>query len=124
LLRWLSAQLEAGRTMDCFVDVFNTPTYVVNLAEMIEAIIRKRLTGVFHTVGRERVSRFDFFKAYAGTFGLDGDLLSPVSIASVKDRLFLQPDSSLAADQTSQRLGIIFNSLAEGFARLKAHGGT
>ena len=124
LLRWLSAQLEAGRTMDCFVDVFNTPTYVVNLAEMIEAIIRKRLTGVFHTVGRERVSRFDFFKAYAGTFGLDGDLLSPVSIASAKDRLFLQPDSSLAADQTSQRLGIIFNSLAEGFARLKTQGGT
>jgi dTDP-4-dehydrorhamnose reductase len=123
LLSWLSAELEGGRTVDCFVDVFNTPTYVENLAEMMMAIIRERLTGVFHTVGRERVSRFEFFQSYAGTFGLDGDVLSPVSIASIKDRLFLQPDSSLSIDQTSKRLDVVFNSPAEGFTRLKARGG-
>ena len=123
LLSWLSAELSAGRTVDCFVDVFNTPTYVENLAEMMKAIIRKRLTGVFHTVGRERVSRFEFFQSYADTFGLDGDLLSPVSIASIKDRLFLQPDSSLSMDHTSKRLEVAFNSIAEGFTRLKARGG-
>jgi dTDP-4-dehydrorhamnose reductase len=123
LLSWLSAELAAGRNVDCFVDVFNTPTYVENLAEMIETIIRKRLTGVFHTVGRERVSRFEFFQTYARAFGLDEDLLSPVSIANIKDRLFLQPDSSLSVDQTSKRLGVAFNSTAEGLTRLKARGG-
>jgi len=123
LLGWLSAELEAGRTVDCFVDVFNTPTYAENLAEMMEAIIRKRLTGVFHTVGRERVSRFDFFKSYAGAFGLNQDLLSPVSSANMRDRLFLQPDSSLSAEETSKRLGIAFDSVAEGFHRLQACGG-
>jgi len=124
LLGWLSAELEAGRTVDCFVDVLNTPTYAENLGEMMEVILEKRLTGVFHTVGRERVSRFDFFKAYAGTFGLDQDLLSPVSIADMRDTLFLQSDSSLAANETSKRLGIVFNSIAEGFSRFKARGGT
>ena len=123
LLNWLSAELDAGRTVDCFVDVFNTPTYVENLAEMMETIIRKRLAGVFHTVGRERVSRFEFFQSYANTFGLDKDLLRPVSIAHLKDMLFLQPDSSLSVDQTAKRLGIAFNSIAEGFTRLKAGGG-
>ena len=123
LLSWLSAELSAGRTVDCFVDVFNTPTYVENLAEMMKAIILNRLTGVFHTVGRERVSRFEFFQSYAGTFGFDGDLLSPVSIASIKDKLFLQPDSSLSMDHTSKRLDVAFNSIAEGFTRLKARGG-
>jgi dTDP-4-dehydrorhamnose reductase len=123
LLSWLSAELEADRTVDCFVDVFNTPTYVENLAEMMETIIRKRLTGVFHTVGRERVSRFEFFQSYADTFGFDKDLLCPVSIADMKDRLFLQPDASLSVDQTAKRLGIAFNSITEGFTRLKARGG-
>ena len=123
LLSWLSAELAVGRNVDCFVDVFNTPTYVENLAEMIETIIRKRLTGVFHTVGRERVSRFEFFQTYARAFGLDEDLLSPVSIANIKDRLFLQPDSSLSVEQTSKKLGVAFNSTAEGFTRLKARGG-
>lgn len=123
LLSWLSAELEGGRAVDCFVDVFNSPTYVENLAEMMMVILRKGLTGVFHTVGRERVSRFEFFQSYAGTFGLDGGLLSPVSIASIKDKLFLQPDSSLSMDHTSKRLDVAFNSIAEGFTRLKVRGG-
>lgn len=123
LLSWFSTEINAGRMVDCFVDVFNTPTYLENLAEMIEAILSKRLSGVFHTVGRERASRFEFFQAYADTFGLDVSLLAPISTAGVKDRIFLQPDSSLSVDQTSKRLGITFNSIREGFARLKACGG-
>jgi dTDP-4-dehydrorhamnose reductase len=123
LLSWFSTEINSGRTVDCFVDVFNTPTYLENLAEMMEAILRKRLPGVFHTVGRERVSRFEFFQAYADTFGLDASLLVPISTAGVKDRIFLQPDSSLSVDQTSKRLGITFNSTREGFVRLKACGG-
>ncbi len=75
LLSWLSTELEAGRSVECFVDVFNTPTYVENLAEMIEAIIRKRLVGIFHTAGSERVSRFELFRSYADAFGLDAGRL-------------------------------------------------
>lgn len=123
LLSWLSTEINAGRTVDCFVDVFNTPTYLENLAEMMEAIRSKRLSGVFHTVGRERVSRFQLFQAYAETFGLDVSLLAPISIAEVTDRIFLQSDSSLSVEQTAKRLGVAFNSIREGFARLKARGG-
>jgi dTDP-4-dehydrorhamnose reductase len=123
LLNWLSAEIGAGRSVECFTDVFNTPTYVENLAEMMEAVIRKRLVGVFHTAGPERASRFEFFRSYASAFGLDAGLLSPVSIGGLKERLLLQPDSSLSVQQTSQRLGVAFDSLTEGFARLKACGG-
>ena len=123
LLSWLSGEIDAGRTVDCFVDIFNTPTYLENLAEMMDVIIKKRLNGVFHTVGRERVSRFEFFKSYARAFGLDETLLFPISIAGMTESLFLQPDSSLSVDQTSKRLGIAFNSITEGFTRLKARGG-
>lgn len=123
LLRWLSAEIEAGRGVECFVDVFNTPTYVENLAEMMEAVLRGRLAGVFHTAGRERVSRFEFFQAYARTFGLDVNLLSPVSVGGLQEKLLLQPDSSLSVEQTSRRLGMTPNSVTEGFTRLKARGG-
>ena len=123
LLRWLWDELEAGRSVECFVDVFNTPTYVENLAEMIEAIISERLAGVFHTAGSERVSRFEFFRAYADTFGLDAGRLSPVPAGELKEKLLLQTDSSLSVEETSRRLGVSFNSVKEGFARLKASGG-
>lgn len=123
LLRWLSTELGAGRSVECFVDVFNTPTYVENLAEMIEAIITKRLTGVFHTAGSERVSRFEFFRSYAEAFGLDAGRLSPAPAGGLKEKLFLQTDSSLSIQKSSERLGLAFNSVTEGFARLKASGG-
>jgi len=123
LLRWFSTEIEAGRTVEAFVDVFNTPTYAENFAEMVQVIVQNRLTGVFHTVGRERVSRFQFFQAYAETFGFDVNLVSPVSLDHVREKLWLQPDCSLSMEQTSRRLGIVSNSVREGFTRLKSCGG-
>lgn len=123
LLSWLASELGAGRVVDCFVDVFNTPTYAENLAEMFEAVVEKRLKGVFHTAGRERVSRFDFFRSYARAFGLDLGLLSPASREGREAGAFLQPDASLSTEQSSERLGVAFDSVDEGFARLKARGG-
>jgi len=123
LLGWFLAEIKAGQTVECFVDVFNSPTYAENLAEMIERVISKRLGGVFHTVGRERVSRFEFFQSYAHSLGLEDQLLSPASIVQMKDALLLQPDSSLSSKQTSEQLGINFKSVLEGFDRLKANGG-
>lgn len=123
LLSWLAAELGAGRRVDCFADVFNTPTYAENLAEMLEAVMAKRLSGVFHTAGRERVSRYGFFQSYARAFGLDLDLLTPVSREGREAGALLQPDSSLSTGQTAGRLGVAFNSVGEGFARLKARGG-
>lgn len=123
LLGWFLAEIDAGRTVECFVNVFNTPTYAENLAEMIDKVIAKRLGGVFHTVGRDRVSRFEFFQSYVNSLGREGDLLSPTSIGQMKDALLLQPDSSLSSQQTSEQLGISFNSVIEGFDRLRANGG-
>ncbi|MDQ2974414.1 MAG: SDR family oxidoreductase [Acidobacteriota bacterium] len=123
LLQWFVGEIEAGQTVECFTDVFNTPTYVDNLGEMMETVLEKQLVGVFHTVGRERVSRFEFFRAYAETLGLDVSLLSPVSFKDLKDTLLLQPDSSLAIAETAKKLRLTFNSVGEGFTRLQESGG-
>lgn len=50
LLRWLSTQLAEKEMVDCFTDVFNTPTYIENLAEAIEQIVQRDLSGIFHFI--------------------------------------------------------------------------
>lgn len=120
LLRWLSGELQAGRSVECFTDVYNTPTYTENLADMIQVIIQQGLTGIFHTVGRERVNRFQFFQTYAAQFGLDVNLLRPVPAGERRATLLLQADASLSQEYTVARLGITPDSVAEGLARLKA----
>lgn len=120
LLDWLNTELRQGHTVECFTDVFNTPTYADNLSEMISAIIKQEMSGIFHTVGRERVNRFQFFQTYARVFDFNVDLLIPASAGESRAKMLLQPDSSLSIDSSSQKLGVKFNSVAEGLARLKA----
>lgn len=124
LLAWFSAEVSAGRSVECPVDVFNTPTYAENLAEMIEVIINRKLAGIFHTVGRERVSRFEFFRSYTRQFGVDPALVTPVPLADMKGSSMLRPDSSLVSKRTAALLGIDFNSVEEGFLRLRANRGS
>ncbi|MBP0014398.1 MAG: SDR family oxidoreductase [Roseofilum sp. SBFL] len=123
LLQWLSKQLLAGQAVECFTDVMNTPTYVVNLGEMFEVIINNNLTGIFHTVGSQRVSRFDLFTAYAKEFNLDTHLLVPTTVGQHGENLFLQKDASLRAEKTSAILGMKADAIAEGFRRLAVAGG-
>jgi dTDP-4-dehydrorhamnose reductase len=123
LLKWLQTKIATSQTVEAFVDVFNSPTYSENLGEMLDAIIHRKLSGVFHTAGRERVNRFDFFRAYASTFDLDASLITPSSLGHAGNQVLLRPDSSLSVNQTAAKLGVPFDSITEGLQRLRAHGG-
>ncbi len=123
LLRWLTCELLSGRPVECFTDVFNTPTFVWNLAEMIESILVRNLQGIFHTVGPERANRFEFFRAYAREFELDANLLLPSEAGPRREELLLQADASLASESTQAQLGIPFDGVVHGLKRLKSMGG-
>jgi len=123
LLAWLRGELIARRNVEAFTDVCNSPTYVGSLAEMMEAVARRRLGGVFHMVGRERTSRYDFFRAFAETFDLDASLLSAVAAGPRRHEMLLQPDASLRCARTNAALAIGALSAREGLGRLRANGG-
>lgn len=109
--------------MECFTDVYNTPTYAVNLAEMIEYILHAGLTGIFHTVGTDRVNRYELFQTFAETFGYDASLLVPVKAGIDKEKMLLVPDASLSIAGNASKIKVTFNSLGEGMSRLLAAGG-
>ncbi|MBC2745005.1 MAG: sugar nucleotide-binding protein, partial [Desulfosarcina sp.] len=123
LLHWFAGEIEKGKEVECFLDVFNTPTFAINLGEMLKQIIDCDLTGIFHTVGRQRMNRYDFFSLFANAFNLDIDKIKPVNAGERRRELMLMPDSSLSSKYTIERLAINANSPAEGFLRLKATGG-
>lgn len=123
LLKWLAKEIQEGREVECFLDVKNTPTWVDNLGEMLEEICNRDLTGIFHTVGRQSVSRHDFFSLFAHAFGLDVSRLKPSTLGDRRKAMLLMPDSSLSSKLSRERLGVDFVSPAEGFLKLKASGG-
>jgi dTDP-4-dehydrorhamnose reductase len=123
LLIWAAAELAAGRQLEGFTDVYNTPTYAANLGEMLEAVIREGTGGVFHTVGCSRVNRFQLFTAFANEFGLRVDLVRAVAAGERRRDLFLHPDASLSSIATAAHLRVPFNSLAKGLERMRRDGG-
>lgn len=120
LLRWVADQLRDGHDVECFTDVYNTPTYADNLADMLKDIIASGRKGIFHTVGAARVNRFEFFSLFASEFNLDRSRLKPVAAGNDRRReMLLMPDSSLSSEVTTNVLKVKGISPEQGFKLLR-----
>lgn len=119
LLRWVTEEVRSGREVTCLTNVRNSPTFVDNLAEMIEVILKRRLNGIFHTVGRTAANRYEFFTAFAKAFHLDAKLLQSVESETLMRELFLRPNAALDGTWTNRVIGVKSMSLGEGMRALK-----
>ena len=117
---WLLGRLRAGERANIVDDQVGSPTFADNLAEMTLALAASDRVGIFNTVGADVMSRYAFARVVAETFGLDPDLLDPISTASLNQlaprplRAGLLMDRFRAAFPTVPVL-----SAAEGLAALR-----
>ena len=80
LVEFFLYNLMAGKTVKGFTDVHFCPLYVADLVDVMLAMIDKKLSGIYHVVSPECLSKYDFGKRIADKFDLDGDLIEPVSV--------------------------------------------
>jgi dTDP-4-dehydrorhamnose reductase len=73
--------LRAGNPVLGFTDVVFCPMLANQLARLVLAMVDKRLAGLFHVVGREPMSKYEFGVAVARRWGLDAGRISPRSVA-------------------------------------------
>ncbi|HWP28661.1 MAG TPA: dTDP-4-dehydrorhamnose reductase [Chloroflexota bacterium] len=76
---WLLDRLARGERTRVVVDQVGSPTLADNLAEMLLALIEGGGQGIYHTVGASRLSRYEFARLAAAVFGLDTQLIEPVT---------------------------------------------
>src|SRR5262249_31570042 len=77
----LIGQLRVGQPVRLVDDQVGSPTLADNLAEMCLALALGRASGVYHTVGAERLDRFAFGQLIAEVFDLDPSHLQRISTA-------------------------------------------
>lgn len=92
---WIIESLRKGERIKIVTDQWNTPTLNTNLAEMTLEVVERRLSGVYHTCGATRVSRFEFAEKIADCFGLDKSLIDKVSASQFSWPALRPVDSSL-----------------------------
>jgi dTDP-4-dehydrorhamnose reductase len=74
--------LSEGRNVNGFTDVIFCPMWVNHLAQTLIAMLEKNLSGLYHLVGAQPMSKYQFGAEIARTFGLRADLISPRSVLS------------------------------------------
>lgn len=92
---WVRDSLAAGQKIRVFTDQFNSPTFSIDCAEAVSALIRGGAAGIFHTAGGERISRYEFARKIAAFYGLDGGLIEPITTGMLSQKARRPADSSL-----------------------------
>jgi len=63
--------LRSNNTLYLFQDVFYTPILIETLVNVVHDLLNKKVSGIFHVVGDERISKFKFGLEVAELFNLD-----------------------------------------------------
>lgn len=95
LAEWIVKQLTAGKTVPGFSDVRFCPVLVNDLAEILLALSERNLSGIFHVVGSESVSKYEFARRVASAFGFDPNQVLATSMFDAKLKAKRPRDTSL-----------------------------
>jgi dTDP-4-dehydrorhamnose reductase len=97
--------LAAGRPVKGFTDVFFCPLLVNDLAQALLEMLEHGLSGLYHAVGSQCLSKYDFGVKLAQQFGLDSRLIAPISVAESGLAAARSPNLSLRSDKLALALG-------------------
>ena len=72
--------LSEGKNVNGFTDVIFCPMWVNHLSRLLIEMLKKNLHGLYHVVGAQPMSKYQFGVEVARTFGLRENLISPQSV--------------------------------------------
>jgi dTDP-4-dehydrorhamnose reductase len=105
LAEWFFNNLDQGKPILGFTDVFFCPMLVNDLAQVLIRMAQAGLSGLYHVVSPKCTSKYDFGVALARIFSLDEGLISPVSISASDLKVVRSPRLTLRCDKLQQALG-------------------
>lgn len=105
LAEFFLKHLEEGSDVPGFTDVLFTPILVNHLAPVLFAMLERKLTGIYHVAGSEKLSKFEFARRVATTFGLDPARVTPIQVKDVNLKATRPLDISLNTEKITAALG-------------------
>ena len=72
--------LSEGNNVNGFTDVIFCPMWVTDLSRTLIDMLEKNLSGLYHVVGSQAISKYQFGLEVARRFGLSESLISPQSV--------------------------------------------
>lgn len=114
---WVLNRCEAENPFPVFTDWYNTPVYVPDCNRTVLKLLMSDNDGVYHVVGPNFTSRYDWARLIADVFGYDPDLIKE---GHSKDANLPapRPNNHLSNRKIRQVIDIEFDTLEEGLDRM------
>jgi len=106
LAEFFVRNLQSGKPVNGFTDVFFCPLFVGDLAVVLLKMLEKNLSGLYHAVGSEVTSKFEFGRTIAHVFGWDENLIMPLSVEDSGLKARRSHNMRLSVHKLSTALGM------------------
>jgi dTDP-4-dehydrorhamnose reductase len=120
LAEWILNRLEAGKNVPGFDDVVFTPILVDDLCELLLDMMDRSMNGLYHVVGSEPLTKFEFAKRVAHMFGRESESIVPTKLADSGLRAPRPRNTALQTRKASRALGRDMPGVDDGLQRFKA----
>ena len=97
--------LISKNSINGFIDVHFCSLYVSHLSDLLLEMIRADLSGIYHVVSSDHMTKYEFGCAIADQFGLDPSLIHPISVTESN----LQAERSLNLTLSTKKLSSDLN---------------
>jgi dTDP-4-dehydrorhamnose reductase len=118
-IMWVLENLRAGKEINIVIDQFNNPTLADNLAEILLKLYEKDAVGLFHTVGRDNVSRYELAQRVTEIWGLDRNLIKPITTPELRQAAPRPRKLELSTHKLQRLLGVVPVGIEEGLKIVK-----
>ena len=118
-VRWLIESLSNGKEVRIVTDQFNNPTFVDDLVQGISKVIEFNKTGVYNIGGKEFLSRYEFSKIIADFFGLDKNLIKPITTVELNQPARRPLKSGLLTLKAETEIGYKPHTIKESLSIIK-----
>ncbi len=116
---WILGKLSAGEPFRVVDDQTGNTTLASNLARICRALGENARPGLYHAAGAGMLSRFEFARAVARTFGFPENLISPCKTSDISQKAPRPLRSGFILDKVRDVAGVELLEISEQLARYK-----
>ncbi len=117
--RAIKQRLSEGQPIMGVTDHIFCPTFIDDLADVLDTIIARNATGIYHATGAQALSPYDGANLIADTFGLDKSLISKTTREEYFKGKALRPFNLSMNNGKINSLGISMRSFKEGLEEIR-----